>query len=289
MEGTHAYGVTNGKGILTSNVNIDTSLYNNVTMTLRLASFSINTNGNGAETDDIVTVEVSPDGGTNWYSTVVVSGSNNARWSYSGGKGNASTVYDGNTAPVIFKPSGSGTLTADGYSTITITGLPSITNLRFKITMENNNANERWLVDDFKLTGIVNSTELVDWANINDPIEGSIPTGDPFIVNSLVEKLGVTGNGNSHAGINAWIGYNTTNADPTAGGWTWVAATRDTTYTGVLSDRYTADIGTGRTAGTYYYVARYQVQGSSGYYYGGHSNNPKSGGLWNGVDILSGY
>lgn len=164
--GTYSYGINNGTRILTSNSNIDTSIYTGVSMSVRLAAFSINST-NGVDTGDIVTIEVSPNGGTNWYSTLRVLGNSNAFWAYSA-TGNASTSYDGNATPLDFQPSGGGSRTADGYSTLTITGLPSVTNLRFRITLLNNDVNEIWVIDDFKVQGTLagkTSTGSGDWNN----------------------------------------------------------------------------------------------------------------------------
>ena len=152
-EGTHSRGITNGTATLLSN-DINTIGYTSITMSFKLASFSIGSTGNGADGTDIVTVEVSPDGGTTWYSTVRVLGNSNANWAYSA-TGNANTTYDGNVTPVNFQPAGGGNRTTDGFSNVQITGLPSIANLRFKITLFNNDGAERWILDDFKVEGIL--------------------------------------------------------------------------------------------------------------------------------------
>lgn len=152
VEGTHSYGVSNGTAILTSG-NINTSAYSGISLNFRLASFSISNATNGADGGDIATVEVSPNGGTNWYSTLRVLGNNNAYWSYAGGAGVASTPYDGNATSVDFAPTGGGSRTTDGYSTVTITSLPAAANLRVRITALNNSANERWLIDNFSING----------------------------------------------------------------------------------------------------------------------------------------
>nr|WP_294935038.1 choice-of-anchor D domain-containing protein [uncultured Flavobacterium sp.] len=158
VEGTHSFGISNGTATLTSNANVDVSSYTGISMTLRLASFSIGSTGNGADGTDVVTVEVSPDGGSTWYSTVRVLGNANAYWAYSTGTGTASTAYDGNAAPVDFTPASGGNRTTDGYTTMTVTGLPVVSTLRFRITMLNNSANERWVVDDFKVQGTLSCT-----------------------------------------------------------------------------------------------------------------------------------
>ena len=156
IEGSHSYGISNGTASLTSLSDISTIGFSNVALSFRLASFSINSSGNGADNGDIVIVEVSPDGGSTYFSTITVAGNSNAYWAYSSGTGNASTPYDGDANPVGFAPAGGGNRTADGYSTVTITSLPSISNLRIRITALNNHVNERWVIDDFKITGTSN-------------------------------------------------------------------------------------------------------------------------------------
>ena len=128
----------------------------------------------------------------------------------------------------------------------------------------------------------------VNWANIQSPISGTILTGSSYTVYSQVHEPNVTGDANSHAGITAWIGYNTANVAPTEGGWTWIAATRNTSFSNTNNDEYSAEIGTGRSAGTYYYVARYQKSGSTEYFYGGHAGAPNTGGAWDGTTNISG-
>lgn len=158
FEGTHAYGISNGTSTLTSG-DINTIGYSNIQISLRLSSFSVNTTGNGADAGDSVVISVSPDGGTNYYSTLKVAGTSNAYWSYSGGTGIATTAYDGNTAVVSVAPAAGGSRTTDGNSTMAVTGLPAATNLRVKITMVNNSANERWVIDSVIVSGNGAATE----------------------------------------------------------------------------------------------------------------------------------
>ena len=149
-------------GTLTSN-NINTSLYSAVSVSLRLASFSIGSTTNGADVADLVNVSISPDGGTNYYSTIRVLGRANSRWSFSTGTGTALTTYDGNSIPLDFQPATSGgDRTSDGYSTISITDLPSVSNLRIRITLSNDGNNqELWVIDEFKVIGtLINSPNI---------------------------------------------------------------------------------------------------------------------------------
>lgn len=188
-EGTHSFGVTNGSASLTSNSAINSSAYTGVTMSFRLAAFSVGSTANGLDGNDLVTVEVSPDNGVNYYSTIIVSGisSSNCRWSYTTGTGIASTAYDGNNIPVVFAPAAGGDRTTDGYSTVTITGLPAVTNLKFRITLLNNATAERWVMDDVKITGtlaVVNPT-------VTTLAASSITTNDA-ILNATINANGIS-------------------------------------------------------------------------------------------------
>lgn len=177
-EGTDSRGVSNTTATLTSS-NINTVGYTAISTTFRLASFSINSTGNGADAGDIVTVEISPNGGTNYYSTVRVLGNTNAYWAYATGTGIATTAYDGNATPVNYAPIAGGNRTTDGYSTVTITGLPAVTNLRVRITMLNNDTNERWLIDDFIVEGTSSvpcttpTTQASGIDNANTTVQGT--------------------------------------------------------------------------------------------------------------------
>lgn len=197
-EGTHSRGVTNATATLLSS-DINTVGYTSISMSFKLASFSIGSTANGADVGDIVTVEVSPDGGTTWYSTVRILGNSNAFWAYSA-TGNASAIYDGNITPVNFTPAGGGSRTTDGYSNVEITGLPSISNLRFRITLLNNATAERWVVDDFLVQGIVstpqpeinlqgNSTDIVSGDATPDTADhtdfGAVSTASGTIVRTF--------------------------------------------------------------------------------------------------------
>ena len=109
-------------------VNASSSI--NVGFTVRLASFSVTT-GNGAETADYVKVYVSTDSGSTYSEELTVTGApSNARWSFTSGTGIATTAYDGDNTTTTFAPAGGNDRTTDGYSTLTVSGLPSSSNLR---------------------------------------------------------------------------------------------------------------------------------------------------------------
>lgn len=269
IEGTHSRGVSNGTATLTSS-DINTSSFISIEMSFRLASFSISNGSNGADNADIVTVEVSPNGGTDWYSTVRVRGNSNAWWSYAGGTGIASTTYDGNAIPVDFQPAGGGSRTTDGYSTVTITGLPAVSNLRFRITLLNDNMNERWVLDDFKVTGIPSVTldgimSESDWGSALATSSGgpSPGFGADHVINALYSYgdathlyFGIAGNVQSGNRILLFIdsrsgGYNNgsfgrTNAPQGIDDWN-----NDSTFDNGFNPDYCAVIGT-NGSGTYF-------------------------------------
>jgi hypothetical protein len=149
--GTYGIGVNNGSAIFTSTL-VNVSTCNSLQLSFNLTSISLTSATNGADGTDYVRVEVSPDGGTTYYNTLQINGNSNAYWSYAA-TGVASTSYDGNVTPVTFAPAGGGNRTTDGYSSVVITGLPSVSNLRVRITLLNNASNERWVIDNFVLSG----------------------------------------------------------------------------------------------------------------------------------------
>ena len=58
----------------------------------------------------------------------------------------------------IYGPGAGGQRTGDGYSSLVISNLPSTATLRVKITLTNNLAAERWVVDNFSITGVTTKT-----------------------------------------------------------------------------------------------------------------------------------
>lgn len=131
---------------------VNASAYSAVFFTCRLASFA-GTSGNGADGADDVIISVSTDGGTTWSQELQISGNSNAKWSFTSGTGIASTVHDGNNVPTLISPAGGGYRTTDGYSTITVTGLPAVANLRVRLEIDNNSGNETWVIDDAEIKG----------------------------------------------------------------------------------------------------------------------------------------
>lgn len=165
-EGSGSFGVSNTTATLVS-APINTSNYCTNSITLRVAAFSINSNSNGVDVNDYVLVEVSPNNGTNYYSQVKITGSTGgqAYWGYTG-TGVASRAYSTGTV-TTYTPTGTGLRTTDGYSYVTISGVPNVTSLKIRVTMINSNSNERWLVDDLKVIGQTNGVQPLNTSDVS--------------------------------------------------------------------------------------------------------------------------
>jgi hypothetical protein len=171
--GNFGFGVSGGTTTITSN-SINTSNYSNIQLSFNLASFSVGSTGNGADAGDIASVEISPDGGINYYSTLRVLGNGNARWSFSGAS-IASTIYDGNNTSDDF----SGGTSTNNYGTITISSLPNVNNLKIRIKLLNDNANERWIIDNLTISG-AQSNFVTGYQNLSVATTSQAVTGlDP--------------------------------------------------------------------------------------------------------------
>lgn len=124
-------------------------------------------------------------------------------------------------------------------------------------------------------TVVSSCTDAVDTANIQSPTSSpqTITVGDTFNVTAQTFEPGVTEAAGAGTGVEGWIGYNTTNNDPSVGaGWTWVAATFNAQSGN--NDEFIAEIGSGLAIGTYYYASRFRLN-SCNFTYGG------TGGVWN--------
>ena len=120
----------------------------------------------------------------------------------------------------------------------------------------------------------------IDWVNVQWPGSGSIDMGQSYNVYAQIYMNGVTDAAGQGADVQAWIGYSTTDTDPST--WTnWIPATFNVDAGN--NDEYVADIGAAiPQAGNYFYASRFQYQNQS-YVYGGFN-----GGFWDGSNNVSG-
>ena len=154
FDGSSSYGVINGDNTITFGP-VNASSFSNINFSFRLASFSLNTNGNGADGGDIVEVSISQDGVT-YSKELSIAGNTNACWNFTG-TGVATAVYDGNNVATPFAPAGGGFIT-NGFGNPSVTGLPSSSTLYVRVRFLNNSLNEAWYIDQAKLEGTVNSS-----------------------------------------------------------------------------------------------------------------------------------
>lgn len=150
--GGRSLQVVNGTGIVTMS-NINTTQFNDVELNFRLASLSV-TNLEGADATDRVMVAISTNGTAGpWSNELEVVGNTDAKWNFTSGTGTATMPYDGNNVVVTFNPGAGGFLTTNGYSTVSVSGLPKSATLAVRITIANNSVNEIWAVDNVSLFG----------------------------------------------------------------------------------------------------------------------------------------
>lgn len=233
QSGTYSIGKSGGAvAVLTSSL-INTSSCTTPQLTFKLASFSIGSTGNGADVSDYVRVEISPDGGTTFYNTLEINGNSNAYWGFTSGTGIASTAYDGNITPVVFAPAGGAARTTDGYSTITVTGLPTVTNLVIRISFDDD-SNEQWNIDNFVLSGTCVSCTA--------PTTTISPTTQTFCAGS-VTSMSV----NSSAASNSYTWQASANG---SSGWSNVT---NAVPAGAVYSGSNTSVLTVTTASTYYY------------------------------------
>jgi hypothetical protein len=136
----------------------------------------------------------------------------------------------------------------------------------------------------------VASTDSPDYVSLQWPPTATIPQGGSVNVYGQVYEGGLTDvapNINGQApGINAWVGYSTTNSNPNT--WTnWVAATHNGNSIG-NNDEYEANIGATLAPGTYYYATRFNLNNGA-YVYGGiNQSSPNNGNFWDGTTFVNG-
>ncbi|MCB2219690.1 MAG: lamin tail domain-containing protein [Bacteroidetes bacterium] len=123
----------------------------------------------------------------------------------------------------------------------------------------------------------------IDWCNLQWPGSGTITFGGDYDVYAQVNEDGITNSPGQGAGITAWIGFSTTDTDPST--WTdWVEASYNTDIGD--NDEYVANLGSVIPGpGTYYYASRFKLDVSD-YVYGGY--NGGGGGFWDGITNVSG-
>ncbi len=186
FEGSRAWSF-NGSATQTATFdNVSLSGFRDVVAQFRLAAFSA-TSGNGMEVEDVVLVEISTDNGTTYSQELRVTGfgsggtAGNVVWDYNA-TGIAETTFDGLNDPVIFAPAGSAVRTTDGFSTVRLLIPDGTSQIRLRITANCNNSNERWCVDDVRITGTPTVSQPPTKLVIASISPASPTVGQPFSI-----------------------------------------------------------------------------------------------------------
>ncbi|MFM7667098.1 MAG: Ig-like domain-containing protein, partial [Bacteroidota bacterium] len=133
------------------------------------------------------------------------------------------------------------------------------------------------------VTATITVSDIIDWANLQFPGNGSICQGGTYDIYGQLYNTGSvnTPDPGQASGVTVQFGYSTTNTDPST--WTnWSNANFNVQVGN--NDEYMGTL-TGLAPGTYYYAFRYQINGC-GWQYGGYSAG--GGGIWNGTSNVSG-
>ena len=186
--------------------------------------------------------------------------------------------------PVTFTGStGTGTIPGQTAGTVVSyyafsTTLPTVTADYDLVTIKfNNNSGTNYTYT------VAAAPPAITWANLQWPENGLIQLGADFDVFGQAFIAGVTGQSTPAPGLQAWVGYSTTNSDPST--WTdWIVAPYIAPFGS--NDEFKANLGVAITsAGTYYYATRFKLN-TDPYVYGGFSTT--GGGFWNGTNNVSG-
>ncbi len=125
--------------------------------------------------------------------------------------------------------------------------------------------------------------DTIGWCNLQWPNNGQIQPEQEYLVYGRAFIYNVTEQTDPVAGLDAWVGWNDTDTDPST--WTnWVAAP----YFGNVGneDEFSVDLGAEiTTEGTYYYASRFKYLDQD-FVYGGYSAD--GGDFWDGLENVSG-
>ncbi|MFC4738880.1 T9SS sorting signal type C domain-containing protein [Flavobacterium ponti] len=158
--------------------------------------------------------------------------------------------------------------TAATWATTTITGLSTSTLYTFQAKARNGANVETVFGTSASETTL--AAQLVDYAVVQFPnTTQSILEGTNLTVYARAYEPGLTTLSGEQSNLLAWIGYSSTDVDPSNPVFTWIPATFNAEFGN--DDEYQATL-TGLPIGTYYYAVRFQI-GTGPYVYGGSNGN----------------
>lgn len=166
--GLRGYGYSNPTAAGATNTyiefnTVDASGYtNNITFSFDVAAFSIASTTNGMENNDLVSVEISTDGGSTYATKLTLLGGNsssgsNVRWAFNGTGTGTNSFSSSNINITSSNSSTSSGITFTGTQAITklsVTGIPNSSQLRVRIGLRNNVSSELWVIDNVQLVAL---------------------------------------------------------------------------------------------------------------------------------------
>jgi len=172
-----------------------------------------------------------------------------------------------------------------GWLNVNYNVTASTTNVFLVLKADQNGGSDYGGFDNVILNGTPLCSDTLDYYNLQSPATGNITVGNPFNVYAQAYKAGVTEATGVGSGIETWIGYNTSNTDPST--WlesSWTSTPFDSQQGN--NDEFRLEIGSGLAIGTYYYASRFRINGCV-YTYGGF-NSGGGDGVWDGTYDVNG-
>lgn len=165
----HVEQVTGGNPLTFNNISIPAG-YDSLRLTFKIAAMNHTSTSGGPDNLDYVLVELSTDGGNNYYGRLRVRGatSNDCSWAY-----DATAIAQVPHLPqteAVFQPTTSGLQTTDGYSTVIIDFPGTVSDISTIITPRSSSASDDWMIDNIMLLGYTScaatgSSQSVDICN----------------------------------------------------------------------------------------------------------------------------
>lgn len=151
-----------------------------------------------------------------------------------------------------------------------------LSGFKYRIFYDDNPTGTGWNFGFCFDSPVISSVPLTvpDYVNLQFPFTASTPYGGPDVtIYAQVYEAGLTDVApnivGQAPGIQAWIGYSTTNTNPNT--WTnWIPATWNSAHVS-NNDEYQISLGAALPPGTYYYASRFSLT-TGPYRYGGANN-----------------
>jgi hypothetical protein len=194
-------------------------------------------------------------------------------------------TFKSSVATDLITISADGGTTAAAYGTTPVTWVSTLDGqVRFYTHIDNNCGAASVDRTRSVICGIP-APDAPDYVSLQWPPTATFTQGGSVTVYGQVYEAGLTNAAGQAAGINAWVGYSTTDTNPNT--WTnWTPATYNNDQGN--NDEYMLAIGAALAPGTYYYATRFNLNGG-GYVYGGiNQSAPNNGNFWDGTTFVNG-